>query len=398
MKNIIEGVNDLKSQRPDLALEFHPTRNTISLETIATKSNMKIWWLGACGHEWEMPVIKRAYGRGCSFCSSRAKLLKGFNDFQTKQPILSLEWDSAKNVLSSGEVSEKPTKKVWWRCKENHSWETTVRSRVIGTGCPACAGNVLTVGVNDFATTYPVLVLEWDFAKNTVLPTEITKSYSLPVWWICPKDHFWKTRIVNRIFRNRTCHFCSFSKCLPGVNDLTITHPELLKDWVDANSLSPTSITYKSREKVSWRCKQGHEWQASVRNRAVNGSGCPACLRAHSKLETKVRDVLLTENLSFQQGVFISGVLDDKKIRREIDFVLDDYGIGIEVQDFTTHSRDSGREPVRYHKMRYKRGPKYHQEKAALAKKVLNVDVFELWEDEIQEGQTAKRILEWIDK
>jgi len=42
------------------------------------------------------------------------------------------------------------------------------------------------------------------------------------------------------------------------------------------NSLTPMDITPNSGKKVWWKCKKGHEWQATVANRN-RGSGCPVC-------------------------------------------------------------------------------------------------------------------------
>lgn len=31
-------------------------------------------------------------------------------------------------------------KKVWWKCRNGHEWESTVNNRARGRGCPICAG------------------------------------------------------------------------------------------------------------------------------------------------------------------------------------------------------------------------------------------------------------------
>ena len=53
--------------------------------------------------------------------------------------------------------------------------------------------------------------------------------------------------------------------------------PDLLSSWSPDNEISPGLVTCGSHKKVLWRCEKGHEWAATVKNRALIGSGCPYC-------------------------------------------------------------------------------------------------------------------------
>ena len=57
-----------------------------------------------------------------------------------------------------------------------------------------------------------------------------------------------------------------------------ILYPHLLDEWdYDKNKpLLPDYFSRGSNQKVWWRCKKGHSWQAQISNRC-NGSGCPKC-------------------------------------------------------------------------------------------------------------------------
>ena len=54
--------------------------------------------------------------------------------------------------------------------------------------------------------------------------------------------------------------------------------PDVAREWhpVKNKALNPSNVTSGSHMKVWWKCKKGHEWQASIRNR-VGGSNCPYC-------------------------------------------------------------------------------------------------------------------------
>ena len=46
--------NNLLIENPELAKEWHPTRNDVLTPEMATSgSDKKVWWLGRCGHEWQ---------------------------------------------------------------------------------------------------------------------------------------------------------------------------------------------------------------------------------------------------------------------------------------------------------------------------------------------------------
>ena len=54
-------------------------------------------------------------------------------------------------------------------------------------------------------------------------------------------------------------------------------HPELVPQWGTSNELSPSDVSSGSHKKVWWTCEKGHSWEATIKNRALLGSGCPYC-------------------------------------------------------------------------------------------------------------------------
>ena len=54
---------------PELAAEWHPTRNgDLTPDMVTAESHRKVWWLGKCGHEWSATIDSRTRGMGCPFC------------------------------------------------------------------------------------------------------------------------------------------------------------------------------------------------------------------------------------------------------------------------------------------------------------------------------------------
>ena len=67
---ILEGYNDLASQKPELAAEWS-ARNAPLLPTQVTVfANRKAWWkCRECGNEWETLISTRSDGSKCPYCS-----------------------------------------------------------------------------------------------------------------------------------------------------------------------------------------------------------------------------------------------------------------------------------------------------------------------------------------
>lgn len=92
-RNIKE--NSLLIQHPEIAKEFHPTKNgNLRPEYICWGSCKKIWWLcSVCGHEWMSTPNKRTNNRGCPKCgrkhANRANSIQVIN-LDTKKTFNSL--------------------------------------------------------------------------------------------------------------------------------------------------------------------------------------------------------------------------------------------------------------------------------------------------------------------
>ena len=75
--------------------------------------------------------------------------------------------------------------------------------------------------------------------------------------------------------------------------------PELVAQWARINALSPADISCGSHKKVWWVCEKGHTLEATVKNRALIGSGCPYCehravLKGYNDLQTVFPDIAKT--------------------------------------------------------------------------------------------------------
>lgn len=143
-KVVIPGENDLASLFPELAAQWHPTRNgQRTPENVAPYSNKKVWWRCPLGHDYAASVGARTVGGSdCPYCAGR-KVLPGFNDLATREPEVAAQWHPALNgALTPEMVTAGSHRKVWWECPYGHIWKAVVYSRAgpQKCGCPVCAG------------------------------------------------------------------------------------------------------------------------------------------------------------------------------------------------------------------------------------------------------------------
>ena len=284
-----KGYNDLATLRPDLAKEWHPTKNgTLTPDKVTCGSKKIVWWMLEYYDpileknflfEWKAKIGARTLGGGCPYLTSKA-VWAGFNDLKTVLPDLALEWDEEKNIgVDIESVPYQSQKERWWKCKNGHSWKASPGARYRNkkiVACPYCTGARIIKGENDLFTFYPELEPEWDFDKNKISPYEITPYSNKYANWKCKNNHSWKARIGSRAAGNG-CPYCAGKKVMPGENDLQTTEPETMTFWdYIKNRINPAKVTAKSIKKAWWKCEQGHSWRKTIASMVYNPR-CPIC-------------------------------------------------------------------------------------------------------------------------
>jgi len=130
--------NCLATLNPDLAKEWHPTKNKgFTPYDITVGSGKIVWWICNNGHEWRSSVASRKKS-GCPYCGGKKTCVD--NCLATLNPELAKEWHPTLNGnLTAYKVTVSCGKTVWWKCEKGHEWKTRVAQRTKGSGCPECS-------------------------------------------------------------------------------------------------------------------------------------------------------------------------------------------------------------------------------------------------------------------
>ena len=216
----IKGENDLETLYPEIAKEWDYIKNVNSFPSdFRSNSTYNAWWLCKEGHSYQTTINKRVLRKhGCPYCSGH-RVLDGFNDLFSTNPELINQWDYTKNLINPKNISRGSSIKVWWLCKEGHSYLSSPLNRINGKhGCPYCSNSSVLTGINDLLTLYPEIAKEWHPTKNMNLqPQDVFSRSGKKVWWLCKYGHEWEQSPHLRT-AGRGCPICS--------NEIHVSFPE----------------------------------------------------------------------------------------------------------------------------------------------------------------------------
>ena len=204
------------------------------------------------------------------------------------------------------------------------------------------------------------LIKEWCFEENDARglnPKQLTLGSNKMAQWKCSKcGNIYEAKILNRGVNKRGGPYCSNRKIKPGFNDLATTNPDLVKEWdFEKNVIKPNEVSRGSREKVWWKCHEGHRYQASIYHRTSGNTACPECNngRQTSFAEQAVFFYVkkaFPDTISRYKDIFANGM--------ELDIYIPIYKIGIEYDGYHWHKKEKREREIRKYQICQKHGIK----------------------------------------
>lgn len=193
-------------------------------------------------------------------------------------PKLCREWHPTANLpLTPDQVVPGSGKRVWWRCKYGHEWQTRIEHRAkSNSNCPYCARQRATKE-NNLAVVSPAIAAEWHPEKNgELVPADVLPKSNKKVWWRCSAGHEWLTAVAKRTEGTR-CPYCAHS--LPSAEfNLATEFPDIAAELHQTKNgrLPADQVLPSAAKRVWWHCPNGHDYEATP-NKRTSGGGCPYC-------------------------------------------------------------------------------------------------------------------------
>lgn len=230
-------------------------------------------------------------------------------------------------------LAYRSAKKIWWLCKNGHSFEATCHHRSRGSKCPGCSKySRLITYEKSLAFLKPKLAKMWHPTKNGELTPEKVSASSTEAkyWFVCENKHEFQSSTNNKKNGKKLCSYCS--KRLPSKEyNLEKEFSHLMSQWdFKKNKKEPREFTPGSNYKIWWKCKKGHSYKQSIKQKTGQNQGCNICNANISKPQIRIFTELksIFKNVEFNKRI--------KKI--EVDIFIPDLKIGIEYDGGFYHS------------------------------------------------------------
>jgi hypothetical protein len=249
--------------------------------------------------------------------------------------------DNDLNIIDISTLTQSSKVPLWWRCDNNHTYKTSVYSRVRSRGCKECnkksnwdeiiKNNQQSGKFTRFVDKASQEIIDlWEKSLNDKHIDDVSAGSKTKYKWRCTNDHVWEAS-PKSLIRGTRCPICHRESIsirnrkisLRKSGNLYDARPDLREQWDPLNTISMEDVSPGSNTRIKWICKYGHKWEATISNRVGRGSGCPFCTNQTSKLEI----YLLVQLRSVFDNVLWREKIDGK----EVDILLKDQHIGIEV-------------------------------------------------------------------
>ena len=299
-KKVEKGFNDFETTHPEIAKQWHPTKNgDLSPSQFTYGSDYVAWWKCENGHSYQCSINRRAKGTGCSICAKEQQtslpektvyfyLSKYFKDIQDNVHLEELGKRELDIYIPSLKLAIE---------YDGQRWHKNVEKDLVKDGLCKTHGIKLIRIREEGCPTY-----ESDSIK--IICHEIHNNIFLL------KDALFELfHVINDLFNLNIASDIDIQRDYGSINkefilykkrqSLAVKHPEIAKEWnYEKNGdLNPEYFSYGSNKKVWWKCDKGHEWLASVGSRTGKGkNGCPFCsnkylLKGFNDLETRYPEI-----------------------------------------------------------------------------------------------------------
>lgn len=305
------GINDLQTNAPEIAREWHPTKNGDLLPNMITyKSGKKVWWFCPKGHEYQAtPHDRVGDNTNCPYCSARRNtsfpeqalffyIKKMYPDAISRYKDIFNHGMELDIFIPSIQTGIEYDGYNWHKTEEQHNRE---RKKF-----EICQNNkIMLYRIKDMKSDL------WQDVANKIFWIHDSKK-PINIQFVIQDLLDWLDPEINKMTRNplnpnfHTNIICDLEKdkieisqYLTDIDDsLVKTRPDIAEQWdYESNKpLVPEMFSRGSNDKVWWICtKCGKSYQATINHKNRNDSRvCQKCaniVRGESFTNFKVNQV-----------------------------------------------------------------------------------------------------------
>lgn len=277
---VLVGYNDLTTTHPNVAKEWHSTKNgTLQPIEFLAGSDQKVWWqCPICGHEWEARIYlrtkNRGHGTGCPHCSNQTS----FNEQACFYYIQQMCPDAVNRQKVDGKEADVLIPSIH-TAFEYDGWlhnETRINADI------QKARHMQQRGLCFIRIREPACpVLPQNIGEVFILPSAALSDLEGAIRWVLQKLQQINPQLTipNVDLTRDEPIICSLLTHHKHEHSLAYLHPELCVGWdYEKNgNLTPEMVLPHSRRQVFWKCKNGHSYSASPRSRMRSHGACPRC-------------------------------------------------------------------------------------------------------------------------
>ena len=295
-KVAVAGKNDLATTHPDLAKEWHPTKNgKLTPQQVLAGSAKKVWWLCSVGHEYQASLLHRGHGTNCPICNSGRQtsfaeqavfyyIRKVFPDAQSRaQGIIGRRMELDIFIPSQKLAIEYDG--VFW-----HKTEKVEIERYKYQECHAKQIKLWRGKEGDLSNSRETADECWHM-ENLDNKRNLSMMIRLLLDKLDPRSNMWTRKTLSMrspvdIDVERDEFLIRTYMQNLKTDSLAELHLDLSAEWdYEKNApLTPRMFKPGSTQKVWWKCLTcGHEWQTGIYQRARGKTRCPVCYRRQNR-------------------------------------------------------------------------------------------------------------------
>ena len=289
-----KGVNDLATTNPEIASEWHPTKNgNLKPNDFKIGSDKIVWWICKRGHEWKTNIYHRQL-TGCPECIKEKftsfpeqaimfYVSQSFPNVKNRYMLdnsieidvfipelsIAIEYDGSL-FHNTKEGLERDKKKYLYLQKQNIYLIRIKES-------------MDELYMHDTADVY----IGYNDNKNNRHLENILQDLRFELSKRHQKNILWDINIA----RDRRAIYKQYMD-LEKSNSIAVLFPHTLNEWDYEKNypVTPYMVTKGSEKVFWWKCSNGHEIESKVKDRVKHG--CPYC--SNNKLLTGFNDLATT--------------------------------------------------------------------------------------------------------